>query len=80
MDYKNELDKIEKQVNDKKLEQARLEERKKQLEEERTTIQEALKAENITEDKLEDMINDLEIEISEQIEQCKKILNENSEN
>jgi hypothetical protein len=78
MDYKKELELIEKDVNNKKLEQARLEERKKQLEEERVKILTTLKEENIEEDKLEDMITNLEIEITEQIEQCKTILNENS--
>ena len=74
-DYKKELEQIEKEVNNKKLEQARLEERKKQLEEERTRLIEALKAENLSEDSLEDTINNLEIEITEQIEKCKKTLN-----
>ncbi len=74
MDYKQELIQLERNINNKKLEQARLEERKKQLEEERNTIIKQLTEENINEEQLENTITELEIEIEEQINQCKQIL------
>lgn len=74
MNYSEELSKIEQTVNNAKLEKATLEERKRKLEEEQTITLEELKKEEITEDKLEDVINDLGIEIQEGIEKCQQIL------
>ena len=74
MDYKTELDTIEHKVNSNKLEQARLGERKKKLEEEKGEILNQLKEEGITEEELQDKISELEIEIQESIEKCQEVL------
>lgn len=74
MDYQNELQKIEQTVNDTKLKKATLEERKRKLEEEQTKILEELKKEEITEDKLEENIENLEMSIQKDIEKCQEVL------
>jgi len=74
MNYKEELEKIEKTVSDNKLEQVRLQERKKRLEEEKNKILEELKKEEITEEELNDKIMNLEIEIQESIDTIKEVL------
>ncbi len=72
--YKEELDKIEQEVNNAKIEKAKLEERKRNLEEEYTKIVEELKKEGITIEDLENNINELEIGIQEGIAKCQQIL------
>ncbi len=72
--YKEELDKIEQEVNNAKIEKAKLEERKRNLEEEYTKIVEELKKEGITIEDLENNINELEIIIQEGIAKCQQIL------
>ena len=74
MNYLEELEKIEKNVESSKLKMATLEERKRKLEEEQSKILEELTKEKITEDKLEDVIMDLEVEIQEEITKCQQIL------
>lgn len=74
MSYSEELSKIEQKVNGAKLEKATLEERKRNLEQEQTKILEELKKEEIGENKLEDVIMDLEVEIQEGIDKCKDII------
>lgn len=75
MNYAEELVKIEQKNNDEKIKKATLEERKRKGEEEETIILEKLKKEEITENKLEDVINDLSINIEEEIITCQEILN-----
>ncbi len=72
--YKDKLDKIEQEVNNAKIEKAKLEERKRNLEEEYTKIVEELKKEGITIEDLENNINELEIGIQEGIAKCQQIL------
>ncbi len=76
MDYKAELESIERIVNDNKLEKARLEERLKKLGEDKQEILTKLKEEGVEESKLEDIIITLEMEIQESIDQCKDKLEE----
>jgi len=74
MNYSNELNNIEQTVNNAKLEKATLEERKRKLGEEQTKILGELKKEEITEDKLEESIDNLEIQIQKGIEKCQEVL------
>lgn len=74
MDYTAELSKIEQTVNNAKLEKATLEERQRKLIEEQTKILEELKKEEITEDKLEENIDNLEVSIQKGIEECQEVL------
>lgn len=74
MNYKEELDTIEKKVNLNKTEKIKLEERKKHLQEEKDKIIAELKGMKIEESELETLILDLEVEIQTQIEKCKEIL------
>ncbi len=76
MDYKAELESIERIVNDNKLEKARLEERLKKLGEDKQEILTKLKEEKVDASKLEDIIITLEMEIQESIDQCKDKLEE----
>lgn len=72
--YKEELERIEKQVTKNREEQIKLQERKKHLEEEHAKILGELKKEEIKEKELQDKINELEIEIEQEINKCKEIL------
>ena len=74
MDYKLELSKIETKINNAKLEKARLEERKRNVEEERIKILDKLKKENVTEETLQEIINNLEITLQEEIDKIGKLL------
>lgn len=74
MNYQTELIEIEKKVNNVKLENVRLEERKRSLEEDQTKILKELKEEGIEKNKLKDVIMDLEISIEEELNKCKQIL------
>jgi hypothetical protein len=75
MDYKNELEKIESQIETQKLEKVKLLERKRQLEEEKVNIVQELKELGIREDSdLETIIQELEAEIELGIEKCQNIL------
>lgn len=74
MNFKNELDIIERKVNKNKEEKIKLSERKKHLTEEKDKIISELKKEGIEESKLEDLIIDLEMEIQEKLEKCNEIL------
>ena len=75
MDYQKELTNIEAKIETQKLEQAKLEERKRQLTEEKNKILEELKEQNIKPEELEEIIEELEISIQQEIEKCQKILN-----
>ena len=74
MNYKQELDNIERKVNDNKTEKIKLEERKKHLQEEKNKIITELKEMKIEEGELENLILDSEVEIQTQIEKAKGIL------
>ena len=78
MNYKDELDKIQDQINTYKEEKIRLEEQEKQLELQRAEILKQLEEEGITEDTLQDTINELEIELQEGISKCQNILKSDS--
>ncbi|MHA2012743.1 MAG: hypothetical protein ACTSWG_10290 [Candidatus Helarchaeota archaeon] len=69
----DKINTLEKKVNDNKIEQAKLEERKETLEEERKEILEKLKEFDIDEEDLEIKIIDMETELDKEI---KKIENE----
>lgn len=72
--YKEELNNIEKTVENAKLDKARLEERKKKLEEDKIVLLEDLKKEGISVEELQDKISELEIEIEKEIRNAKEIL------
>lgn len=74
MNYKQELDNIEKKVNFNKEEKIKLTERQKHLTEEKNKIIAELKEMKIEESELDNLILDLEVEIQTQIEKCKEIL------
>ena len=74
MDYKNEIDDIEKKVNFNKEEKIKLEERKNRLELDKAEILKQLEVDGIKVEELGDLIRDLECEIQTQIEKCKEIL------
>jgi len=74
MNYKDELSKIEQTIENNKLEKARLEERKKKLDEDKELLLSQLKDEGITFEQLETKIVELETIIKKGIEQCKKIM------
>ena len=74
MDYRRELEKIEEEVNDKKLEKARLEERKTSLEKDKTVVVAELKELGLSEGEVEEWITKEEKALSEEIEKCKEIL------
>lgn len=74
MNYKEELDNIEKKVNDNKTEKIKLTERQKHLQAEKDKIIAELKEMKIEEDELSDLILDLEVEIQTQIEKAKEVL------
>ena len=74
MDYRQELDSIEKKVNSNKEEKIKLTERQKHLQAEKDKIIAELKEMKIEEDELSDLILDLEVEIQTQIEKAKEVL------
>lgn len=75
MDYKKELETIESQIETQKIEQVKLEERKRQLIEDKTKILKELEELGIKEEVLEEIIEELEIKLQEGIVECRKILN-----
>ena len=74
MNYKEELSKIEKTIEENKLEKARLEERKKKLDEDKAILFDQLRDEGLTYQELESKIIELEAEITKGIEECQKII------
>jgi len=75
MDYKQELQDIEKKVNESKIEKAKLEERLFQLNKDEKEIMEILEVEGIKDiSELSNKLNQLEFEIQEGLNECKKIL------
>lgn len=75
MDYKKEIEKIEKLNEEKKVEKTRLEERKRQLLDEKAKLLKQLAEYNIKESELTDVIEELEIELEQGIKECQNCLN-----
>jgi len=75
MDYQKELETIEKQVETQKLEQAKLEERKRQLTLDKNEILKELEDLGIKEAALEEEVESLEIELQKEIVKCQQVLN-----
>jgi chromosome segregation ATPase len=74
-DYKEQFDKLQEEINNKKLEKAKLEERLENLTKERTEIFNELKTLDIaTPEDLKIEIGKLEKEINEELEKCQKSL------
>ena len=73
-DFRKRFDDLQEEINNKKLEKAKLEERLKNLNEERTKINEDLKELNVSSDDLDSVIESLESEIKEELEKCEKTL------
>jgi chromosome segregation ATPase len=80
MDYQEQLEQIQSEIETKKNDKIRLEEKKKQLEEQKSDIIEELASEDLTPDKLQNEINNLTKEIEEGIENCNSILENENEN
>jgi len=74
MDYISELEGIEKKVNDKKIEKARLEERQKGLEEEKKVVEQKLAEIVPAGVSPEDWIKTESEEIEKEILKCQEIL------
>ncbi len=74
-DFKKQFDELQEEINNKKLERAKLEERLANLQKEEKENLEELKELDITPDKLEGVIEKLEKEIREEMEICNKKLN-----
>jgi len=75
MNYKEELEIIEKQVETQKIEKVKLEERKRKLTEDKSKILKELEALGIKEATLEEEVESLEIDLQKEIEKCKQVLN-----
>ena len=59
------------------MEKVKLEERKRQLEEEKAKVIAELKELNVTEDQLEEKIEELEVQLQTGVMECQKVLNQN---
>ena len=77
-DYKKQFDELQEEINNKKVEKAKLEERLANLQKEEIAIKEDLKELNVTSEELEDVISKLENEIKEELEKCQKTLKWNN--
>ncbi len=73
-DYKKQLDEIQEDISNKKLEKAKLEERLENLKKDMKQLREELKEMGLT-DITPEMLDALEKDIKEEIEQCQKSLN-----
>jgi chromosome segregation ATPase len=74
MDYQRELEQIQSTVEEKKNEKIRLEEKKKQLDTQKSEIIEELASEGLTAEKLQEEIDKLTKDIESEIEKCQEIL------
>lgn len=74
MNYKEELDNIEQQINKNKEENIRLEEQLRQANEEKKELLALLTVEDVTEENLDDTIMDLEQDLQQGISECKSLL------
>jgi len=75
MNYSEELIKIEKQVEEAKINKAKLQERLNNLEKEQVKVEKEIKENDTTPENLIEEIEKLEKEIQKGIEQCQKQLN-----
>ncbi len=73
-DYKKQLDEIQEDINTKKLEKAKLEERLENLKKDMKQLKIELKEMGVTEI-TDEMLEALETDIKKDIEQCQKNLN-----
>ena len=73
-EYRRELEQIEKTINDKKIEKARLEERLKNLESERADLEKQLEALVPPGKDVEEWLKTEEAEIKKGIEECQSVL------
>ena len=73
-DYKNDFENLVKEIEEQKVQRAKLEERLENLQKEEKQIQKDLKELDVTSDELEDVISKLEGEIKEEMEKCNKTL------
>ena len=74
-DYKKQFDELQEEINNKKLEKAKLEERLENLQKEEKQIDIDLKKLNVSKEDLNNVIETLEKEINEELEKCRKSLN-----
>lgn len=74
MDYKAQLEQITETVDNQKTEKIKLEERLRNLKQDKTKILSELKEQNIAEDKLEETIEELEIKIQTKITEANNLL------
>ena len=74
MDYANELTQIEKTVDKQKEQKIKLTERLCNLKEDKQKILSELIEQNITENKLEETIEELEIEIQQKISEAQQLI------
>ena len=74
MDYVSEINKISKQIDSNKLEQAKLQERQKNLKEEKEKLIKELNVYEIKVENLEDEIAKLDGEITKGLSECQELL------
>jgi hypothetical protein len=74
MDYLNELQKIEKQCQEARINKAKLDQKLQSLQEEQIKLQEELKTLNVTEETLAQTIAEITEEIEIQFQQCNEAL------
>ena len=74
-DYKKQLDEIQEEINNKKVQKAKLEERRENLLKETKQIKKDLEELGVSEDKLDEVVSALEIDIKEEIQKCQNSLN-----
>lgn len=72
--FKGKLEAIETEIESKKIQKAKLEQKKEQLEKDKNEIIAELAGENLTPEKLAEEINKLELEIKSGIDKCNSIL------
>lgn len=72
--YKEELEEIEKFVTNEKTKEITLKERQRKAKEDKKSLEEKAKELNIAEDKLEETIEELEIEIQQKLSEAKNII------
>jgi len=74
MDFKQEIERITQVVEKNKLEKAKLEERQRNLVEEKDELVAELKEHDLTEDTVDAWLVEKEEELTKDIEECKQIL------
>jgi len=72
--YKEQLVQIEKDMGEKKIEKAKLEERMARLKDDRKLVVEELAKHNLTEAQVDEWLTKEEAELKKGIEECQKIL------